>query len=164
MGNSTTNTTASVFQGSVVAAAFLAVLITLSLTLNVFICVAIVRFKKLHSVTSVFIFNLCIADILITIFSMTVWLAYQVHGYPFFINLTSNYEEVFHCWQMMDTICEALSILSLTAISVVKYVAISRPLTYKSITNRKTNAVVIILIWVYALSVSNAWHFKREGK
>lgn len=142
------------FTGSTLAAILLAALMFFSITLNIIVCVAIIRCIKLRIATSVFIFNLCVSGILMTVFSMSMWMGYQIQGLRFFHTLRNVVaESILEWWYMVDIVCGTLGITSLASISVAKYVAITRPLTYKTIINQRSKSVAIIFIWLYALSV-----------
>ena len=153
------------FTGSALAATLLATLMFFSITLNIIVCVAIIRCIKLRIATSVFIFNLCISGILMTVFSMSIWLGYQIQGGRFFITLQNVVaKSVLKWWYMVDIVCGTLGISSLTSISVAKYVAITRPLTYKTVINQRSKSIAIVFIWVYALSVSSIMLVKWSRK
>ena len=91
-----------------------------------------------------------------TVFSMSIWLGYQIQGGRFFATLQNVVaKSVLQWWYMVDIVCGTLGISSLTSISVAKYVAITRPLTYKTVINQRSKSITIVFIWVYALSVSS---------
>ena len=109
---------------------------------NTLVCVAIWRFRALHSVSNMLIFSLAIADIL-----MTEVFVFRV------IVISSEKELPTACHGIAETgfslIC--VIILHLSCISVDRLIAIECPLRYQCIVTRRRMKLAIVAIWFSAL-------------
>ncbi|XP_059479765.1 orexin receptor type 2-like [Neocloeon triangulifer] len=112
---------------------------------NALVCAAVVRNPQMRTVTNYFIVNLAVADFMVLVFCLppsVVW-------------------DVTETWFLGETLCKgvlytqtvsvAVSVLTLTFISVDRWYAICFPLKFKSTTGRAKTA--ILLIWLVALTV-----------
>ncbi|XP_048590556.1 D(5)-like dopamine receptor [Nematostella vectensis] len=132
---------------SITAALFTCILIILTLTANLFVCVATLRTNSARPLTNYFIINLCIADILIAIISMPVWVLFQIYGLALGRVLGLRFLEF---WGSFDILCGTASILSLSCISVDRYMAITRPFTYVRCMTCRRAFLMTCVIWLYA--------------
>ncbi|EDO38613.1 predicted protein, partial [Nematostella vectensis] len=128
-------------------ALFTCILIILTLTANLFVCVATLRTNSARPLTNYFIINLCIADILIAIISMPVWVLFQIYGLALGRVLGLRFLEF---WGSFDILCGTASILSLSCISVDRYMAITRPFTYVRCMTCRRAFLMTCVIWLYA--------------
>ncbi|XP_024085622.1 octopamine receptor Oamb isoform X2 [Cimex lectularius] len=114
---------------------------------NCLVIAAVFISSKLRSVTNLFIVSLAVADLLV---GLTVL--------PF-----SAVREVFKVWIFGDLWCSAwlaldvwmctASILNLCAISLDRYVAVTRPVTYPSIMSTSRAKLLIGLVWVLSFII-----------
>jgi len=136
---------------TITAATFTCVLIICTLVANVFVCFATLRFDSIRPLTNYFIVNLCIADIFIAVVSMPVWVLFQFYQEKIHLVLGMRFMEF---WGSVDILCGTASILSLSCISVDRYLAITRPLTYVRCMTWRRAFVMIMAVWCYAGTVA----------
>lgn len=136
---------------TITAASFTCVLIICTLVANVFVCFATLRFDSIRPLTNYFIVNLCIADIFIAVISMPVWVLFQLYQENIGQLLGVRFMQF---WGSVDILCGTASILSLSCISVDRYLAITRPLTYVRCMTWRRAFVMIVAVWCYAGTVA----------
>lgn len=137
---------------AIISATFICVLIIFTLLANIFVCFATLRFDCIRPLTNYFIVNLCIADILIAVISMPVYVLVQIYGNDSMSTLLGK--RFLSFWGCMDIFCGTASILSLSCISVDRYLAITRPLKYVRCMTWRRAFIMIIAVWCYAGTVA----------
>lgn len=123
--------------------------ILLTISGNVMVCLAVCRSRRLRRVANCFVVSLALTDLLLGLlvlpFSATVELR------------SGNWSlggALCNIYISMDVLLCTSSILTLLAISVDRYLAISAPLTYPQRVTRLRVALVLISIWVWSLTLS----------
>ena len=111
---------------------------------NIFVIVAIVKFKSLRTLTNYFLLNLTVGDILVILVCIPVTLG----------------SSVYKKWIYGELLCKltpfiqgsavGVSVLSLLSISVSRYFAIYKPLTAKIIFSKKNVRIMLAIIWIMA--------------
>lgn len=132
---------------SLVSLAILALIDVLVIAGNCLVIAAVLCSSKLRSVTNLFIVSLAVADLLVGVAVL-----------PF-----SATREVFEVWIFGDVWCSVwlavdvwmctASILNLCAISLDRYVAVTRPVSYPSIMSRKRAKALIAGLWVLSFVI-----------
>ncbi|XP_038219653.1 octopamine receptor Oamb [Zerene cesonia] len=132
---------------SVASLAVLALIDVLVITGNCLVIAAVLCSSKLRSVTNLFIVSLAVADLLVGLAVL-----------PF-----SATREVFKIWIFGDVWCSVwlavdvwmctASILNLCAISLDRYVAVTRPVSYPSIMSKKRAKALIAGVWVLSFVI-----------
>ncbi|KAL0860767.1 hypothetical protein ABMA27_009311 [Loxostege sticticalis] len=132
---------------SLVSLAVLALIDVLVIAGNCLVIAAVLCSSKLRSVTNLFIVSLAVADLLVGVAVL-----------PF-----SATREVFEIWIFGDVWCSVwlavdvwmctASILNLCAISLDRYVAVTRPVSYPSIMSRKRAKALIAGLWVLSFVI-----------
>lgn len=126
-------------------ATILGLIILAGLLGNTLILVSLYRFTCLHTKTNVFVLNLAIADLFLAVFAM-----------PFTLISSIKYDWIFgtamcQILGVLNSIfCEA-SIMTLTFVSIERFVAIVYPLKYETLITTKRVKVVIGYIWLQAV-------------
>ena len=155
--NSTSNSViimASTDPVSVMAATCICVLVVCTLAANMCVCYAIARYRsvrRLQYVTGCFVMNLCVADILVALISMPVWAMFQLYGIHIGLVVGKTFLTL---WGCVDILCGTAIILSLCAISIDRYLAITRPLVYQEYCTSRRVVGVIGLIWFYSTAIA----------
>ncbi|XP_031433772.1 alpha-1A adrenergic receptor [Clupea harengus] len=115
---------------------------------NILVILSVACHRHLRSVTHYFIVNLAVADLLLSAAVLPFSLAAELLGRWVFGRLLCS------VWTALDVLCCTASILSLCAISVDCYLAVSRPLQYPQIATGRRAAVTLVLLWTLAAAIS----------
>lgn len=113
--------------------------------------------RRLHKPNKYFIACLAVADLLVGILSVPIRL--YLH-----FNHTDLIEvELCRFWSWIDILCEAASIITLTIISIDRYVKISHPFKYKSQMTTSLSIFVIFFIWLTSAVFATLGQFSYGG-
>ncbi|KAI4481576.1 hypothetical protein M0802_013929, partial [Mischocyttarus mexicanus] len=110
------------------------------------------RYKNVNefvvfSVTNYFVVNLSVADLLVTMICMPVAVTQAV-------SLVWIYGEVMcKLSSYLQGVAVAASVYTITAMSIDRYLAIRSPIAFRRVFNRKSTVVVIVILWLIALSI-----------
>ncbi|XP_066258859.1 QRFP-like peptide receptor [Euwallacea similis] len=133
----------------------------LGLTGNCLIIFTTYRYRRMHSVTNVFLSSLASSDLLLIIFCIPVKVA-KLFSYTWTMGLFLC--KGVHYMQNLSTIC---SVLTLTAISIERYYAIVHPVKSKYMCTLSQAKTIILVIWiisiVMAIPTLILWHLFRVG-
>jgi len=137
-------------------AAILALIICAAIVGNTLILTSLYRFSCLQTKTNVFVLNLAIADLFLAVFAM-----------PFTLVSSIKYEWVFgnamcQITAVLNSIfCEA-SIMTLSFVSLERFLAIVYPLEYETLVTPKRVKIIIGYIWFQAVCcASSTFIFSR---
>ncbi|KAL1492851.1 hypothetical protein ABEB36_011031 [Hypothenemus hampei] len=133
----------------------------LGLTGNCLIIFTTWRYRRMHSVTNLFLSSLASSDLLLIIFCIPVKVA-KLFSYTWAMGLFLC--KVVHYMQNLSTIC---SVLTLTAISIERYYAIVHPVRSKYICTLSQAKSIILVIWVISILLAIPslilYHLMRVG-
>lgn len=134
-------------------------LITLATTLsNAFVIATVYRTRKLHTPANYLIASLAVTDLLVSILVMPISSMYAVTG-----RWTLG-QVVCDLWLSSDITCCTASILHLCVIALDRYWAITDAVEYSAKRTPKRAAVMIVLVWVFSISISLPPFFWRQAK
>ena len=139
--------------GKILSAIGIAILIVVALIGNILVCVAFCQYKRLRTVPNYFIVSLAVSDIMVSAFSMPLWLSYEVTGWEQ-LPAWMDYFVLHKYWQCIDILSCVSSIANLAAISLDRLFSIIAPLRHRT---RMTPVVALIMIafaWLYAFTIS----------
>lgn len=139
-------------SASFISASLICLLIIAALVANIFVCYAVYKQRSARQITRYFIINLCIADIFVTLISMPVWLIFLLYSRGSAVYLLG--ETFVAIWRHVDIMCGTASILSLTSISVDRYIAVTKPYFYVGFMTAQRAMQVIGGIWMYSMTVA----------
>lgn len=131
-------------------ASFVIFILILDVCGNCMVIGAILFYSRLRVVTNYFIISLAVSDLLIAALSM-----------PFRIHHTLNNMcwgdlglRVCEFWVFVDLLCSVASMTNLSLISADRYLALSYPLSYRSIMTKSRGIIAIASVWAYSILVS----------
>ncbi|XP_006897026.1 PREDICTED: 5-hydroxytryptamine receptor 1B-like [Elephantulus edwardii] len=134
-------------------------LITLATTLsNAFVIATVSRTRKLHTPANYLIASLAVTDLLVSILVMPISTMYTLTG-----RWTLG-QVVCDLWLSSDITCCTASILHLCVIALDRYWAITDAVEYSAKRTPKRAAVMIVLVWVFSISISLPPFFWRQAK
>ncbi|KAL5284016.1 GPROAR1 family protein [Megaselia abdita] len=114
---------------------------------NCLVIAAVFCSNKLRSVTNFFIVNLAVADLLVGLLVLPFSATWEVFKVWIFGDVWCK------IWLAVDVWMCTASILNLCAISLDRYVAVTRPVTYPSIMSTKRAKSLIAGIWVLSFVI-----------
>lgn len=133
---------------SVLLGVLLSLLILLTVSGNVLVCLAVCASRRLRCLTNCFILSLAVTDLLLALlvlpFSALLQLSDEWPLGPAFCNFYIS----------MDVMLCTASILTLLVISVDRYLAVTMPLRYASLVLPWRVAVAMTSVWTVSLAVS----------
>ncbi|XP_059611089.1 octopamine receptor Oamb [Phlebotomus argentipes] len=133
--------------GNLVSLAVLAVINVLVIVGNCLVIAAVFCSHKLRSVTNFFIVSLAVADLLVGLAVLPFSATWEVFKVWIFGDLWCR------IWLAVDVWMCTASILNLCAISLDRYVAVTRPVTYPSIMSTTKAKSLIAGIWVLSFVI-----------
>ncbi|XP_061173215.1 octopamine receptor Oamb-like [Saccostrea echinata] len=119
------------------------------LTGNLLVLISLVKFKfRFRNVTNLFIGSLSVADCLLAVLTLPVYVAFYFDG-----DRLATIKYLCIC-KYSSVVCSmSASLTSLVAIAVDRYIAIIHPLKYPSVMTRKKAFIVIFSLWIYNLTL-----------
>uniref|UniRef100_A0A8C5NVS6 Neuromedin U receptor 2 n=1 Tax=Jaculus jaculus TaxID=51337 RepID=A0A8C5NVS6_JACJA len=116
---------------------------------NLLVCLVIVRQQSLKSPTNYYLFSLAVSDLLVLLLGMPLEVYEMWHNYPFLLGPVGCYFKT----ALFETVCFA-SILSVTTVSVERYVAIVHPFRAKLDSTRRRALRILGLVWAFSVVFS----------
>lgn len=131
---------------------FTVILMLLTIFMNVLVMTTIMRGKQIFNTSYLFILNLCVANCLVGIFSMPWWILLEL--YPIY-DLISMLDYGMQFFIFVDILGGVASILSLTVISVIRWLTVTHPLNWMVVLTRKRSIIIVSCVWVYGMIVAS---------
>ena len=116
---------------------------------NLLVICAFFRTRRLQTVTNYFIASLAFADALVAIFVLPLGIYYYHHGCSWKLGLI-----LCDLWVSSDVLLCTSSILNLTCISVDRYMAITKPLSYTAYRSKFLARLMILLVWIVSAVIT----------
>ncbi|XKL62116.1 hypothetical protein PGB90_001949 [Kerria lacca] len=113
---------------------------------NTITSIVILRNKNLHTVVHLYLLSLSVSDVLLLIFGLPQEIIYLWRKYPY---MFSESFCIFHV--IVAETCSNASILTITALSVERYIAVCHPLMARTISNKSRIVKLLIAIWTVSL-------------
>ncbi|XP_012281361.1 tyramine receptor 1 [Orussus abietinus] len=135
----------------VLLAALFCLLIVVTIVGNTLVIAAVITTRRLRSVTNCFVSSLAAADLLVGLAVMPPAVLLQLNGGTWELG-----EVLCDSWVSLDVLLCTASILSLCAISIDRYLAVTQPLVYSRRRRSKRLAgLMIIAVWVMAGAITS---------
>ncbi|XP_076633889.1 putative G-protein coupled receptor No18 [Colletes latitarsis] len=134
-----------------VLAGLFTMLIIVTIVGNTLVIAAVVTTRRLRSVTNCFVSSLAAADLLVGLAVMPPAVLLQLTGGTWELG-----EVLCVSWVSLDILLCTASILSLCAISIDRYLAITQPLIYSRRRRSKRLAgLMIVVVWILAGAITS---------
>ncbi|ODM95951.1 putative G-protein coupled receptor No9 [Orchesella cincta] len=114
---------------------------------NCLVILAVFISTKLRTVTNLFIVSLAVADLMVGLAVLPFSATWEIFGVWIFGEIWCS------MWLAVDVWMCTASILNLCAISLDRYVAVTRPVTYPSIMSSKKAKLLIGAVWVLSFLI-----------
>ncbi|XP_071964211.1 orexin receptor type 2-like [Antedon mediterranea] len=121
---------------------------------NSLVCITVLQNEQMRTVTNMYIVNLSIADILVTVLCVPWTVTYEV-THTWFFGATAC-----SIISYIQLVCVGVSIFTLTFIALDRYLAICCPFKYKI--NRSRTVVLIAIAWMLAIIIALPVYFVHE--
>ncbi|XP_053894248.1 neuromedin-U receptor 2 [Malaclemys terrapin pileata] len=126
-----------------------ALIFVVGVTGNLLVCLVTLKHKNMKTPTNYYLFSLAISDLLVLLFGMPLEVYEMWSNYPFLFGPVGCFFKT----ALFETVCFA-SILSMTTLSVERYIAILHPFRAKLDSTRKRALRIIIVIWILSVLFS----------
>lgn len=135
-------------SGYVVKVSAIIVIILMSVLGNLLVIVSVLLNRRLRVVGNYFVVSLALADMLVALCAMTFNASIQIAGRWLFSFTMCN------VWNSFDVFFSTVSILHLCCISVDRYIAVRRPLKYRTVMSKRRVALLLVACWTAPLAIS----------
>ncbi|XP_029666193.1 octopamine receptor-like isoform X1 [Formica exsecta] len=134
-----------------ILAGLFTMLIIVTIVGNTLVIAAVITTRRLRSVTNCFVSSLAAADLLVGLAVMPPAVLLQLTGGTWELG-----EILCDSWVSLDILLCTASILSLCAISIDRYLAVTQPLIYSRRRRSKRLAgVMIVAVWIMAGAITS---------
>ncbi|XP_037012831.2 neuromedin-U receptor 2 [Artibeus jamaicensis] len=116
---------------------------------NLLVCLVILRHQSMKTPTNYYLFSLAVSDLLVLLLGMPLEVYEMWRNYPFLFGPVGCYFKT----ALFETVCFS-SILSVTTVSVERYVAVRHPFRAKLESTRRRALRVLGLIWSFSVLFS----------
>ncbi|XP_015116423.1 octopamine receptor Oamb [Diachasma alloeum] len=130
--------------GTLVVLAIIDVMVILG---NVLVILAVYHTSKLRNVTNMFIVSLAVADLLVGLAVLPFSATWEVYKVWIFGSIWCS------VWLAVDVWMCTASILNLCAISLDRYLAVTRPVSYPQIMSPKRARLLVAAVWVLSFVI-----------
>ncbi|XP_033126509.1 octopamine receptor-like [Anneissia japonica] len=115
---------------------------------NTLVIIAVCKNRQLRTATNWFIVSLAFADLFVCVAIIPFALAFMAIG-RWVLGIVMCY-----IWSSLDIMCCTASTLSLCAVSLDRYWAITSPLKYTSLMSFKRCRLIIMFIWIFSFTLA----------
>ncbi|XP_073424024.1 neuromedin-U receptor 2 [Dendrobates tinctorius] len=126
-----------------------AVIFLVGVSGNMLVCLVILKHHNMRTPTNYYLFSLAVSDLLVLLIGMPLEVYEMWSNYPFLFGPWGCYFKTV----LFETVCFA-SILSVTTVSVERYVAIMHPFQAKLKSTRRRALRILITLWIFSILFS----------
>ncbi|KAK2116620.1 Neuromedin-U receptor 2 [Saguinus oedipus] len=116
---------------------------------NVLVCLVILQHQAMKTPTNYYLFSLAVSDLLVLLLGMPLEVYEMWRNYPFLFGSVGCYFKT----ALFETVCFA-SILSVTTVSVERYMAILHPFRAKLESTRSRALRILSVVWGFSVLFS----------
>ena len=114
---------------------------------NVIVCFAVYKNRNLRTIPNAFFVNLAVSDLLLALSQLPMLITTIIRG------KWSFGESLCHFYAFLDIAFFAISLFTLTMISVNRYFKIVKPNRYRNVFFKKSVIFLVVLIWCSAITL-----------
>ncbi|XP_050537307.1 probable G-protein coupled receptor No9 [Daktulosphaira vitifoliae] len=130
--------------GALAGFSFIALIVTIG---NTLVVAAVFNSSKLRSPTNTFIVSLAVSDLMVGVTVLPFSATWEVFKVWLFGDLLCS------VWLAVDVWMCTASILNLCAISLDRYLAVTRPVQYPSLMTKFRAKVLVVIVWVLSFVI-----------
>ncbi|XP_001508714.2 neuromedin-U receptor 2 [Ornithorhynchus anatinus] len=116
---------------------------------NLLVCLVILKYRTMKTPTNYYLFSLALSDLLVLLFGMPLEIYEMWSNYPFLFGPVGCYFKT----ALFETVCFA-SILSVTTVSIERYIAIIHPFRAKLESTKRRALKILIVLWIFSILFS----------
>ncbi|KAG8438897.1 hypothetical protein GDO86_005186 [Hymenochirus boettgeri] len=116
---------------------------------NMLVCLVILKHHNMRTPTNYYLFSLAVSDLLVLLLGMPLEVYEMWSNYPFLFGAWGCYFKTV----LFETVCFA-SILSVTTVSMERYVAIIYPFQAKLKSTRSRALKILVILWILSIIFS----------
>ncbi|XP_078690107.1 histamine H3 receptor-like [Branchiostoma floridae x Branchiostoma belcheri] len=129
---------------TVLLAVVISIAALLTIAGNVLVIVSFILVKELRISSNYFILNLAITDFVIGVFAMPVYAPYLLSG------VWQLGETFCTVWLVIDYVDGSASVLSITLISLDRYLLVTKAIKHRAQRSLKKTVVMMVSVWIIA--------------
>ena len=147
-GGTENGTVFTLTPGMIVTSVILLGIVVIVLLGNSLVITAVIKTRKLRTVTNIYIVSLACSDLLLGICVLPYSASYEVLDFwPFGDTWCS-------IWLAIDVLLCTASILNLCAISLDRFLAVTSPIKYPSLMSKRRGKILVSCVWILSLLIS----------
>lgn len=124
---------------------------------NLIICIVIIRHPSMQTATNYYLFNLAVSDMIYLLFGLPFEILLVWHQYPWLFGLPFCKFRA-----LMAEACSYVSVLTIVAFSMERFLAICYPLHSYAMSGFKRAVRIIATIWLISLMSATPFAYYRE--
>ena len=126
-------------------AAFLIIILVVTFLGNFLVCVSVVVYRRLRTVTNFFVISLAASDLLISLLSLPFRIDQTLHNFMWCSSMA-----MCQTWYIVDFLSTIASVWNLVLISIDRFMAIVHPFHYHTYITKRNAGVLFALVWLNA--------------
>ena len=134
---------------SVVMTTFLIVVLVITFLGNALVCLVVVLYCRMRTLTNYFIVSLAVSDLLLALLSLPFRIDQTIHN-----AVWCNSPSLCQVWILADIICTSASMWNLAMISIDRFIAIVLPFRYHVIMTARLSLFLIGFVWVSSVALA----------
>lgn len=126
-------------------AIFLIIILVVTFLGNFLVCVSVVVYRRLRTVTNFFVVSLAASDLLVSLLSLPYRIDQTLHNFMWCSSMA-----MCQTWYIVDFLSTIASVWNLVMISIDRFIAIVYPFHYLTYMTKRNAALLFALVWLNA--------------
>ena len=128
---------------------FLVVILVVTFVGNTLVCLVVLLYRRMRTLTNFFIVSLAVSDLLLPLLSLPFRIDQTLHNMVW-----CQSRSLCQVWLLVDIICSSASIWNLAIISIDRFVAIVMPFRYHTIMTNQRGFICIGFVWIISVAIA----------